>query len=153
MGHMGHVRHVGEGEALVLRTDGASRGNPGPAAAGIVIERRDGTPVARGKGYLGEMPNNQAEYRALLLGLQAVRRYAPSAVEVRMDSELVVRQMQGQYKVKDSVLQTLHAQAQALVQALPAVSFTYVPREDNAEADRLANAALDEHARQARHGT
>jgi ribonuclease HI len=142
---------VGKGEALVLRTDGASRGNPGPAAAGIVIERRDGTPVARGKKYLGEMPNNQAEYHALVLGLQAVRRYAPSAVEVRMDSELVVRQMQGQYKVKDQALQTLHARAQALVKTLPDVTFTHVPRADNAEADRLANAALDEHVRRARH--
>ena len=152
MGEAGEVGRVEEGETLVLRTDGASRGNPGPAAAGIVIERRDGTPVAHGKRYLGEMPNNQAEYRALLLGLQAVRRYVPSAVEVRMDSELVVRQMQGRYKVQDPVLQALHAQAQTLVLVLPHVIFTHVPRADNAEADRLANAALDEHARRTRHG-
>ncbi len=137
----------GEREALVLSTDGASRGNPGPAAAGIVIERADGTPIARGKRYLGEMPNNQAEYRALLLGLQAVRRYAPSAVEVRMDSELAVRQMQGQYKVNDPILRTLHEQAQALVKTLPRVSFAHVPRAQNAMADRLANQALDAHAR------
>lgn len=138
------------GETLVLHTDGASRGNPGPAAAGIVITRADGMPVARGKRYLGEMPNNQAEYRALLLGLQAVRRYAPAVVEVRMDSELVVRQMLGEYKVNDPVLRTLHQQAQALVRALPRVTFAHVPRAQNAEADRLANQALDEHARRER---
>jgi ribonuclease HI len=135
---------------LVLYTDGASRGNPGPAAAGVVIARADGAPIARGRKYLGEMPNNQAEYRALLLGLLAMQRYAPAVVEVRMDSELVVRQMQGQYKVNDPVLRTLHERAQALVRALPRVSFAHVPRAQNAEADLLANQALDEHARRER---
>ncbi len=138
------------GQTLVLHTDGASRGNPGPAAAGVVIVRPDGTPVARGKKYLGEMPNNQAEYRALLLGLQAARHYAPASVEVRMDSELVVRQMQGQYKVNDPVVRTLHERAQTLVRELPRVTFVHVPRAQNAEADRLANQALDEHARRER---
>ena len=132
---------------MLLHTDGASRGNPGPAAAGIVIEREDGTLVARGKTYLGEMPNNQAEYRALLIGLAAVRRYQPSAVRVFMDSELVVKQMTGQYQVKDAVLRGLHKSAQALVGQLPSVTFTHVPRSENALADRLANEALDARAR------
>jgi len=136
-----------QGRILVLRTDGASRGNPGPAAAGVVIEREDGTLVARGKKFLGEMPNNQAEYRALLLGLAAVRRYRPSAVRVYMDSELVVKQMMGQYQVKDAALKRLHASAQALARLLPSVSFAHVPRAENALADRLANEALDAHAK------
>jgi ribonuclease HI len=80
---------------LILRTDGAARGNPGPAAAGVVIERLDGSPVARDAIYLGALTNNQAEYRALILGLRAVAAYNPAAVRVLMDSELVVRQMTG----------------------------------------------------------
>lgn len=135
-----------ESQRLVLRTDGASRGNPGPAAAGVVVQREDGTPVAEGKHYLGEMPNNQAEYRALILGLKAVARYRPAFVSVYMDSELVVRQMIGQYRVKDAGLQPLYAEARQLTDALPGVSFIHVPRARNARADALANEALDEHA-------
>lgn len=134
------------GERLVVRTDGASRGNPGHAAAGIVIQRADGTLVARGKKYLGVMTNNQAEYRALILGLKAVARYSPAGVAVYLDSELVVRQMTGQYKVRDASLQPLFAEAQALAGALPSTSFHHVPRSQNALADKLANEALDEQA-------
>ncbi len=133
--------------ALVLRTDGASRGNPGHAAAGVVIEREDGTLLARGKKYLGVMTNNQAEYRALILGLKSVARYAPTTVRVLMDSELVVRQMMGQYRVKDESLRPLWEEAKALADALPAVSFVHVRRAENAAADALANTALDEQAR------
>src|SRR5262249_27487318 len=132
---------------LILRTDGASRGNPGPAAAGIVIARADGTPVARGKTYLGVMTNNQAEYRALILGLRAAARYNPSHVRVLMDSELVVRQMSGEYRVKDEALRPLYDEASALVRDLPRVTFDHVRRGANAEADALANAALDARAR------
>jgi len=135
---------------LTLRTDGASRGNPGPAAAGIVIERQDGTLLARGKTYLGLMSNNQAEYRALILGLKSVARYAPSGVRVVMDSELVVRQMTGQYRVKDAGLRALYEEAQALAGALPRVTFEHVLRRQNAAADALANTALDEQARRQR---
>jgi ribonuclease HI len=143
-------RRVEEGQRLVLCTDGASRGNPGHAAAGVVIEREDGTLVARGKKYLGEMTNNAAEYRALILGLAAVRRYRPTAVQVRMDSELVVRQMLGEYKVKDATLQPLYESAQELARMLPRVTFAHVPRAENALADKLANEALDAQARAAR---
>lgn len=139
-----------EGERLIVRTDGASRGNPGHAAAGVVIERADGTLKARGKKYLGVMTNNQAEYRALILGLRSVARYAPSAVSVYMDSELVVKQMLGQYKVRDESLRPLYEEARALARALPRVSFTHVLRGKNALADRLANEALDEQARSER---
>lgn len=150
---------VGEGAAememdarrvLILRTDGAARGNPGPAAAGVVIERADGTTVAEGKRTLGELTNNQAEYRALILGLRAVARYTPAAVRVCLDSELVVKQMAGEYRVKDEALRLLYAEASALARALPSVTFTHVPRARNARADALANAALDEAARHAR---
>ena len=134
------------GERLILRTDGASRGNPGHAAAGVVIERADGTVSATGKHYLGVMSNNQAEYRALILGLTAVARYAPASVRVYMDSELVVRQMTGQYRVRDEALRVLYDEARRLAAALPAVSFIHVPRGKNAQADKLANKALDEHA-------
>ncbi len=131
----------------MLRTDGASRGNPGPAAAGIVIEHLDGTVLTQLGQYLGEMPNNQAEYRALILGLHLVTDCQPAAVDVYMDSELVVRQMTGVYQVRDATLQLLYREAMALVKALPRVTFTHVRRAQNALADRLANQALNERLR------
>ena len=139
-----------ERRVLILRTDGAARGNPGPAAAGVVIERADGTTIAEGKRALGELTNNQAEYRALILGLRAVARYAPAAVRVCLDSELVVKQMAGEYRVKDEGLRPLYEEASALARSLPGVTCTHVPRARNARADALANAALDEAARRAR---
>ena len=138
------------GERLRLRTDGASRGNPGPAAAGVVVESGDGEELFSVGVYLGEMPNNQAEYRALIMGLRAVGEFQPSAVEVFMDSELVVRQMTGAYRVRDAILQRLYREAMALVQALPQVSFTHVRRAENALADQLANQALDRQKRTTR---
>jgi ribonuclease HI len=138
---------VSEGERLILRTDGASRGNPGHAAAGVVIERDDGSLMARGKKYLGVMTNNQAEYRALILGLKAIARYHPRAIRVYLDSELVVRQMSGQYKVRDETLRPLYEEARQIAHTLPDVTYTHVPRGQNALADRLANEALDAHER------
>lgn len=137
------------GERMVLRTDGASRGNPGPAAAGIVIEHLDGTVLTQLGQYLGEMPNNQAEYRALILGLRLVTDCQPAAVDIYMDSELVVRQMTGVYQVRDATLQLLYREAIALVKALPHVTFTHVRRAQNALADRLANQALNAQRRAA----
>ncbi|HEV2459734.1 MAG TPA: ribonuclease HI family protein, partial [Ktedonobacterales bacterium] len=96
------------GPALVLYTDGASRGNPGRAAAGIVLADEHGTALVRDATYLGVLTNNQAEYRALILGLRAAARYNPSAVRVYMDSELVVRQMRGEYRVKHELLRPLY---------------------------------------------
>lgn len=136
-----------EGQRLVLRSDGASRGNPGHAAAGVVVEREDGTLVARGQRYLGIMTNNQAEYRALIMGLRAVRRYAPIAVAVSLDSELVVRQMRGEYRVRDALLLPLYEEARTAAAELARVTFAHVPRAQNALADALANEALDQHAR------
>lgn len=135
--------HISAGARLILRTDGASRGNPGPAAAGVVIEREHGEILTRLGCYLGEMPNNQAEYRALILGLETIAQFKPAAVAVYMDSELVVRQMTGVYKVRDAVLQGLYRDAMALVHSLPQVTFTHVRRAQNALADQLANQALN----------
>ncbi len=132
---------------LILRTDGASRGNPGHAAAGIVIETPNGGITARGKLYLGVMTNNQAEYRALILGLKAIAHYHPALVRVYMDSDLIVKQMRGTYKVRHPDLEPLWREARELVNALPAVTFDHVPRDQNALADRLANEALDERNR------
>lgn len=135
------------GARLILRTDGASRGNPGPAAAGIVIQRESGAILSQLGQYLGEMPNNQAEYRALIMGLGLVADFQPSAVDVYMDSELVVRQMTGVYQVRDATLRLLYQEAMTLVRKLPYVTFTHVRRAQNAVADRLANQALDAHQR------
>jgi ribonuclease HI len=132
------------GQKLILRTDGASRGNPGPAAAGVVIEDATGKLLAHGKKYLGYMSNNQAEYRALILGLQAVLRYQPSSVQVYMDSELLVEQMNGRYRVKHAELKPLYEEVRALCRALPRVCFIHVSRSQNRLADALANEALDE---------
>jgi ribonuclease HI len=128
---------------LVLRTDGASRGNPGPAAAGVVIEDETGQVIARGKRFLGHMTNNQAEYRALILGLRAVGQYRPSAVTVYMDSELVINQMAGRYQVRDAQLRPLYDEAQGEARKLREVRFVHVRRSMNRLADKLANEALD----------
>lgn len=141
---------IPSGPRLVLRTDGASRGNPGPAAAGVVIQSEDGVLLATGKKYLGTLTNNQAEYRALILGLKAVSARAPISVSVFMDSELIVKQMNGQYRVKDELLRPLYEEARSLAAALPKVSFQHVRRGFNSLADGLANEALDEEAQRAR---
>jgi ribonuclease HI len=131
------------GQRLILRTDGGSRGNPGPAGAGVVIENTAGKVLAQGRKFLGRITNNQAEYHALILGLQAVARYQPVSVQVFLDSDLVVRQMNGSYKVKHAGLLPLYQQARQLADALPEVVFTHVPRSQNHRADALANEAMD----------
>lgn len=131
------------GQRLILRTDGGSRGNPGPAGAGVVIEDEAGKPLAQGCKFLGQMTNNQAEYHALILGLQAVARYQPASVQVLLDSELVVHQMNGRYQVRDTGLLPLFQQAKRLAAALPNVQFAHVPRRQNQRADTLANKAMD----------
>jgi ribonuclease HI len=129
---------------LLLFTDGASRGNPGPAAAGIVLygSAAEGELHREGQA-LGVLTNNQAEYRALLLGLAAARRLGGARVEIAMDSELIVRQLQGRYKVKHPQLKPLHEQARFALAAFTAWRVRHVPRAENALADALANQALD----------
>ncbi|MCL4541502.1 MAG: ribonuclease HI family protein [Chloroflexi bacterium] len=128
--------------ALVVAVDGASRGNPGPAAAGIVIALPDGTPLRQMGIALGRKTNNEAEYLALLRALQEVQRLRPTAVTVRMDSQLVVNQMTGRWRVRDGRLRLLKEQVDAVLAALPRVDFEWNPRELNSLADQLANAAL-----------
>jgi len=126
-----------------LSTDGGARGNPGPAAYGYVLETEDGTILdARGE-TIGVATNNVAEYRALLAGLESAVAHGVTELEVVSDSELLVKQMRGEYKVKNAALKTLSLQAAALGRRLDSVSYRAVRRELNELADRLVNEALD----------
>ena len=126
-----------------LSTDGGSRGNPGPAAYGYVLEAEDGTVLdARGEA-IGTATNNVAEYRGLLAGLEAAIERGVDEVEVVSDSELLVKQMRGEYKVKNEALRELVDDAEALAHRLKRVTYTAVRREHNELADRLVNEALD----------
>ncbi|HET7467287.1 MAG TPA: ribonuclease HI family protein [Candidatus Dormibacteraeota bacterium] len=132
---------------LRLRTDGASRGNPGPAAAGIVIEDEDGMKLKAMHRWLGTMTNNEAEYHALIDGLKAVEPWKPDELEVCLDSKLVVEQLNGGYRVREARLQELNARAKKLLASFPDVKVKHVEREQNKRADYLANQALDEHGK------
>jgi ribonuclease HI len=126
-----------------LSTDGGARGNPGPAAYGYVLETDDGTVLdARGEA-IGVATNNVAEYRALLAGLESAIERGVDELEVVSDSELLVKQMRGEYKVKNETLRELVDDAHALAGRLVKVSYTAVRREHNELADRLVNEALD----------
>ena len=126
-----------------LRCDGGARGNPGPAAYGFVLSDAGGREVeARGE-FLGPVTNNVAEYRGLIAGLEAAVAHGVQALEVAMDSELVVRQMTGEYRVKNEGLKPLHAKARGIAMGIPKLKFTAVRREDNVRADQLVNETLD----------
>ncbi|MBI4238508.1 MAG: ribonuclease HI family protein [Deltaproteobacteria bacterium] len=131
-------------KTYTLFTDGAARGNPGPAGIGVVIRDGTGTIVAEIAEYLGETTNNQAEYRALLRGLEQAVALGAEGVQVRADSELMVRQMLGQYKVKHPELRPLYEQARQLVAKVAQFAIQHIPREQNHEADALANRAIDD---------
>jgi ribonuclease HI len=133
-------------KVLRLFTDGAARGNPGPAGLGLVLEDDQGLRLWGGHRYLGTATNNQAEYLALIEGLQQAARWNPDRLEIYMDSQLVVEQLGGRYRVKNSDLRPLHARAVALLGAFPQTVVSHVPRERNRGADALANRAIDEHA-------
>jgi ribonuclease HI len=126
-----------------LFTDGGSRGNPGPAAYGYVLEAGDGTVLAAHGERIGVATNNIAEYRALVEGLRKAADLQVDEVEVVSDSELLVNQMQGNYKVKNEALRELWLDANELADRLRKVTFTAVRREHNELADRLVNEALD----------
>ena len=130
-------------KTLRLRTDGAARGNPGPAGAGILIEDDQGIRLQARHRWLGQMTNNQAEYHALVEGLKAVKEWKPDRLEIYLDSKLVVEQIKGQYKIKEPELQKLHAQARQLLEGLQ-YEIKHVAREENRGADHLANMAIDE---------
>jgi ribonuclease HI len=130
---------------LVLRTDGAARGNPGPAGAGFIVEGDDGSVIDSGWAYLGKRTNNQAEYEALICGLEALGPNLPTHLTVYSDSELMVRQLNGQYKVKDPDLKDRFIRVSQLLLKIGSVSVEHVSRSDNEHADELANQAIDEH--------
>jgi ribonuclease HI len=129
---------------LVVHVDGGARGNPGPAAAACVVATADGRALAEDAVLLGRTTNNVAEYRALLLGLQRARELGADDVEVIGDSELIAKQVLGQYKVKNDALRSLHREATAALRAFDHWSIRTVPREQNADADALVNVALDQ---------
>jgi ribonuclease H / adenosylcobalamin/alpha-ribazole phosphatase len=126
-----------------LSTDGGSRGNPGPAAYGYVLETADGTVLEAHGEAIGVATNNVAEYRGLLAGLEAALERGVAQLEVVSDSELLVKQMRGEYKVKNETLRELVSRAHTLAQRLDKVSYTAVRREHNDLADALVNEALD----------
>ena len=126
-----------------LSTDGGARGNPGPAAYGYVLETEDGTVLDQRGQTIGVATNNVAEYRALLAGLEAALARGVNELDVVSDSELLVKQMRGEYRVKNEALRSLHTEATRLARELGSVSYRAVRREHNELADRLVNDALD----------
>ena len=131
------------GSRLLICTDGGARGNPGPAALGVVVGDSEYSE------YVGEMTNNQAEYRAVIFALKKAKallggkKAGETEVEVRMDSELIVKQLNGEYKIKEHDLQPLFIQVWNLRLDFKKVEFKHIPREHNKRADRLVNQALD----------
>ncbi len=126
-----------------LFTDGGARGNPGPAAYGYVLEAEDGTVLAAHGEKIGVATNNVAEYRALIAGLEKARELELTEVEVISDSELLVKQMTGEYRIKNEALQELASQASRAARRIGNVSYRAVRREHNELADSLVNEALD----------
>jgi ribonuclease HI len=131
------------GAMLVAHIDGGARGNPGPAGYGVHIEDPQGARVAELHGFLGVATNNTAEYAGLLAALEYARDARAASLRVLSDSELLVRQIEGRYRVKDPKMQVLHGAARRLIAALPEFRLEHVRREDNRDADRLANLAMD----------
>jgi len=129
---------------LIINTDGGARGNPGPAGIGVVVADESGAMLGLHKKYIGKATNNSAEYQALILALTEVAKLDAADIIVNMDSQLVVRQMQGKYKIKDPGLKILAAEALKLIKNFRQVHFKYVPREQNRQADLLVNEAIDE---------
>jgi ribonuclease HI len=127
---------------LIIYTDGASSGNPGPAAIGAVIQDGKGRVISRISRRIGRATNNQAEYRAIITALGEAVRLGAGEVDIKSDSELVVKQLKGRYRVKKATLRPLYQEVVKLVGSLEAFSITHIPREQNREADRLANRAL-----------
>ncbi len=132
---------------LRLYTDGAARGNPGPAGLGLVLEDESGLRLWGGCRFIGTATNNQAEYRALIEGLRRAKEWKPDRLEVYMDSQLVVEQVSGRFKVRSPELRPLHTEALRLFSGYPGATIEHVRRELNRGADALANRAIDEHVR------
>lgn len=133
-------------EVITLQFDGGSRGNPGPAGIGVVLRAADGTPLVTLGRYIGRATNNAAEYRALITALEQARLLGAKKIIVRGDSELIVKQMRGEYRVKNADLKQLYDEAQALLATFDKSKIEHNYREDNTLADKLANLAMDRKA-------
>jgi ribonuclease HI len=128
---------------LVVNVDGGARGNPGPAAIGAVVQDAEGAVLEERGERIGTATNNVAEYKALLLGIERARELGANELELVGDSELIVRQVKGEYKVKDATLRELHGEVRRALRPFGSWSIRHVRREQNAEADRLVNQVLD----------
>jgi ribonuclease HI len=124
---------------LIVETDGACKGNPGPMAIGATIKNKEGTELATVSQLIGQGTNNIAEYRAAIEGLKAAKALGASLIELRMDSELVVKQISGSYKVKNQSLQPLYKEVIELLNVFEEWTVLHIPREENQRADELAN--------------
>jgi ribonuclease HI len=130
-------------DKLVVNVDGGARGNPGPAAVGVVVQSPGGEVLEERGERIGRATNNVAEYKALLLGIERAAALGASELELVGDSELIVKQVKGEYKVKDATMRALHTEVKRALRPFERWSIRHVRREQNAEADRLVNAALD----------
>jgi len=133
----------GSARHLVVNIDGGARGNPGPAGWGAIVRTADGNELTELQGAIPHATNNVAEYQGLLAALRWCREHGATRVDVRSDSLLLVQQMRGVYKVKNDGLRPLHAEATLLAHAIGRVTYEHVRREENRDADRLANDAMD----------
>ncbi len=132
-----------EPKRVVLNTDGASRGNPGPAGAGWVLSTPDGTVLQRGAAFLGRRTNNEAEYEAVIRGITAALELGASELSLRSDSELLIKQINGDYQVRNDRIAVLHGKVRELMRRLRRVDAKHVRRELNSAADAMANEAID----------
>lgn len=132
-------------KTFIIHTDGGARGNPGHAAIGIVLEHKETGEKHHFKKYIGETTNNQAEYQALLFAVEQAHTMGADEVWCYLDSELVVKQLHGKYRVKDQNLAPLFLKIWNLKQKFKKITFTHIPRERNKEADMLVNMAIDDH--------
>ena len=141
----GRATATAEGLRLLIHTDGAARGNPGLAGAGAALrDAADGSLVSELAVFLGERTNNYAEWTAVALALEEAKLLGAARVDLRMDSELVARQISGRYRVKHPDLKPIHAQVMELLAGFEGYTVGHVPRELNKEADRLSNVAIDQ---------
>lgn len=133
-------------EKLFLYTDGGSRSNPGPAAAGFLVKTENGEVLKEGGRFLGVATNNEAEYQALIEGLTAAKEFSPQHLDCFLDSSLVVNQLNGKFKIKEARLRELVFEVKKLEPEFASICYQYIPREENEEADAIVNQILDEKA-------
>ncbi len=139
------LKHEGDTstEDLIIYTDGAARGNPGPAGIGVILEQNDGSPVAEISDFFGITTNNHAEYLALLAGLKKAVELGAKTVMVKSDSELLVRQLQGIYRVRNERLRRLFDSCRSYIEKFSRFEIIHIPRSENKRADALANRAIN----------